>query len=500
MAAIRKILIANRGEIAVRVISTCREMGIRTVAIYADPDRTAMHVHAADEAYALEGSRISETYLNGEKIVSTARRAGADAIHPGYGFLSENAAFARLVRDSGLLFIGPPPEAIALLGDKTSARALARTLEIPILSGSQRAFTDPSDAIQHAKSMEYPILLKAAAGGGGKGMRIVGSESELPAAFGLSSSEAMNAFGDPRIYLEQFLSHPHHVEIQVLIDQQGNAISLGERDCSTQRRHQKLIEESPSPVVDEDLRARMSAAALRLMKSAGYQNAGTVEFLVDPKGRFYFLEVNTRLQVEHPVTEAVTGLDLVKEQILIASGKELTLHQEDIKRRGHAIECRVYAEDPTENFMPSVGTLKTFQMAFGPGVRVDSGARTGDVVGVHYDPLLAKVTTWGDSRSEAITRMTRALNDFAIVGVQTTIPFCRFVLEQEIFVQGKHHTQLINESFICNYLSQSQQDRSDKAAIIASVLFAGQIQNNHQARSPEGSERGWKATRRDYLR
>lgn len=499
MSAIRKLLIANRGEIAVRIISTCREMGISTVAIFADPDRTAMHVHAADEAYALEGSRISETYLNGEKIIATARRAGADAIHPGYGFLSENAAFANLVRESGLIFVGPPPEAIALLGDKTSARALARKLEIPVLGGSPQAFTDKSEAVQTSKSMKFPILLKAAAGGGGKGMRLVTSEAELPAAFELSSSEARNAFGDPRVYLEQFLSHPHHVEIQVLLDQKGNAVSLGERDCSTQRRHQKMIEESPSPVVDDNLRVRMSEAALRLMKAAGYQNAGTVEFLVDPEGRFHFLEVNTRLQVEHPVTEAITGLDLVKEQILVASEKELAFRQSDIQRRGHAIECRVYAEDPSENFMPSVGTLRTFQPPLGPGVRVDSGARMGDVVGVHYDPMLAKVTTWGASRDEAIAKMTRALSDFAVVGVQTTIPFCKFVLEHEIFLKGKHHTQLINESFIRSYLDHSNKDESDVAAIIASALFAMQSGGKSQTAQDRATSH-WKATRKDHLR
>lgn len=500
MSGIKKLLIANRGEIAVRIISTCREMGIRTIAVFADPDRAAMHVHAADEAYALQGDRISETYLDGKKIVSTALRAGADAIHPGYGFLSENATFASLVRDAGLVFVGPPPEAIALLGDKTSARALARKLEIPVLGGSQKAFAEVEEAIQQAKSMEFPILLKAAAGGGGKGMRLVASVSELPAAFGLSSSEAMNAFGDPRIYLEQFLSHPHHVEIQVLLDGKGNGVSLGERDCSIQRRHQKMIEESPSPVVDEDLRSKMSAAALRLMEAAGYQNAGTVEFLVDPRGRFYFLEVNTRLQVEHPVTEAVTGLDLVKEQIIIASQRELAFRQEDIQRRGHAIECRVYAEDPTENFMPSVGTLRTFQVPCGSGVRVDSGARMGDVVGVHYDPLLAKVTTWGPSRSDAIARMTRALNDFAIVGVETTNPFCRFVLGHKNFIEGKHHTQLINQSFISEYLARSQGDNSDEAAIIASAIFSKQSETRSQTMAQKSSESQWKSARRDHFR
>lgn len=499
MPAIKKLLIANRGEIAVRIMSTCREMGIRTVAVFADPDRTAMHVHAADEAFALEGSRIAETYLNAEKIVSAARRAGADAIHPGYGFLSENSGFAKLVTDSGLRFVGPPPEAIALLGDKTSARALARKLEIPVLGGSPRAFTDKNEAKEESKSMKFPILLKAAAGGGGKGMRLVASESDLPTAFELSSSEAMNAFGDPRIYLEQFLSQPHHVEIQVLMDEAGNGVSLGERDCSTQRRHQKMIEESPSPVVDEDLRARMSAAAIRLMKAAGYRNAGTVEFLVDPDGNFYFLEVNTRLQVEHPVTEAVTGLDLVKQQILVASQNELAFRQEDIRQRGHAIECRVYAEDPSANFMPSVGTLRTFQPPLGPGVRVDSGARSGDVVGVHYDPLLAKVTVWGDSRKDALARMTRALNDFAIVGVETTIPFCRFVLQHKIFVQGNHHTQLINEAFIASYLEHSNRDGSEIAAIVAATLFAMRGQSKMPAAQQELKSR-WKTAREEHLR
>jgi len=479
-------------------MNTCRDMGIRTVAVFADPDRTSMHVHAADEAYFLKGNKISETYLNAGEILSIAQRAGVDAIHPGYGFLSENASFAKLILNAGLVFVGPPPEAINLLGDKTSARSLARKLGIPVLAGSQHAFTDTQEAQKEASSMGFPLLLKAAAGGGGKGMRLVEAESEFPTAFRLSSSEADNAFGDPRIYLEQFLSCPHHVEVQVLVDNKGNAVSLGERDCSTQRRHQKMIEESPSPVVGEELRTKMSDAAIRLMKESGYRNAGTVEFLVGENGRFYFLEVNTRLQVEHPVTEAVTGLDLVKHQLLVASQQGLTFRQQDIQCRGHAIECRVYAEDPSENFLPSVGTLRSFEPPMRPGVRVDSGARAGDVIGVHYDPLLAKVIAWGDSRKDTISRMIGALDDFVVVGVQTTIPFCRFMLTHETFIQGEHHTQLINQSIITEYLEHWSNDESYAAALIASALFSMQGQSKDETAGSNASN--WKAMRRDLFR
>lgn len=474
--AIRKVLIANRGEIAVRVIRTCRDMGIRTVAVYADSDRTAVHAQMADEAYSLDGTTAVETYLDQARILGVAARSGADAIHPGYGFLSENQDFAASVEKAGLIFIGPPAAAIALLGDKTAARRLARKLGIPTLEGSADATDNVETALSAIGDLAFPVLLKAAAGGGGKGMRIVEARKEFASAFRQASSEALKAFGDPRIYVERYLRDPHHVEVQVLADTAGSVVSLPERDCSLQRRHQKLVEESPSPIVDANLRRAMGEVAAKLVAAAGYVNAGTVEFLVDDERKFYFLEVNTRLQVEHPVTEMITGLDLVRQQIHIAEGKELPFRQNDIPISGHALECRIYAEDPSNDFFPSTGRLLAFEPPAGPGIRVDSGARQGDVVGVHFDPLLAKVITHGADRLEAIRRMSRALREFSVAGIHTTAPFCNHVINADVFLEGRHTTQLLNKEFMAFYLNQRPRAEALTAASVAAACFTSDRQ------------------------
>ncbi|GJQ22046.1 MAG: acetyl-CoA carboxylase biotin carboxylase subunit [Bacteroidia bacterium] len=496
---IQKVLVANRGEIAVRVLRTCRDMGIRTVAVFADPDRSALHVQLADEAYALDGVTAAESYLDQNKILAIARKASVDAIHPGYGYLSENHTFAAEVEKAGIEFIGPPSRAIALLGEKTAARKLARSLGIPMVQGSADAFSKAEDALASVGDLRFPLLLKAAAGGGGKGMRIVHDRSEFASAFKMASSEARKAFGDPRVYVERYLVNPHHVEIQILGDKSGQVVYFPERDCSLQRRHQKLVEESPSPIVDSDLRDRMGKVAASLASAAGYFNAGTVEFLVDDKGEFYFLEVNTRLQVEHPVTEAVTGFDLVKEQILAAEGRPLSFRQEDIPLKGHAIECRIYAEDPANEFFPSTGRLSVFRPPSGPGVRVDTGAREGDSVDVYFDPLLAKVITHGSDRRESLQRMSRALQEFAVAGLHTTIPFCKYILETSIFVEAKHTTQLINKGVLQEFLNQSLDPILLDAAAVGSVLLASDQRTDGNI-AGAGAQTAWRLRRKEQHR
>lgn len=476
--SIKTLLVANRGEIAVRIMRTCRDLGIRTVAVYSDSDSNALHVCKADEAYRLPGSRVSETYLDQARILEIAREASVDAIHPGYGFLSENASFAEAVSSAGLTFVGPPAGSISLLGDKTAARTLARELGIPTIPGSPAAHKEEHEALSFAMDAGFPVILKAAAGGGGKGMRIVKSDSEFVRAFKLAASEAHNAFGDSRVYVEKYLAAPHHVEIQILADQEGNAIWLGERDCSVQRRHQKIIEESPSPFIEEDLRKEMGEVAVRLIKAAGYVNAGTVEFLVDHDRNYFFLEVNTRLQVEHPVTEIVTGLDLVREQLSIAGGNTLSLRQNQVQFRGHAIECRVYAEDSYNDFFPSTGILETYREPSGPRVRVDSGAQPGDRVEIHYDPLLAKLVTWGSTRDEAIRTMRRALTEYAVGGVHTTIPFCHYLLGHESFIEGEQTTQLINKEFMSRYMMSNIGSADDQIAVAVSAVLLFERSNS----------------------
>ncbi len=499
---IRRILIANRGEIAVRIIRACRELGITAIAVFSDLDRTAFHVRRANEAYALGGSTLSETYLDGEKIVAIAKRAGADAIHPGYGFLSENAGFAARVEEAGLRFIGPSAEAIRALGDKMAARSRARALGIPTVPGTMEALRDARHAAHVAAETTYPVLLKAAAGGGGRGMRIVRSAEEMESAFVAAQSESAKAFGDGRLYLERLIEKPRHVEIQVLADGAGNTVYLGERECSIQRRHQKLIEESPSPAIDESTRRRMGEAAVALANDAGYRNAGTFEFILDQNGQFYLLEVNTRLQVEHPVTEVVTGIDLVAWQIRIAGGAPLTLTQADIRPRGHAIECRINAEDPSNNFMPDTGMLERYVPPEGPRVRVESGYRPGDRVQLNYDALLAKVICWGATRSEAIAAMKRALAEFHIGGVRTTIPFAQFVLSQAMFLKGMYHTGFIEEYFRPDTVYREGERAARAAALIAALT---RDRNLHGAggngTAPgEGARNAWKKNRLDSHR
>ena len=389
----RKILIANRGEIAVRVIRTCREMGIQTVAVYSQADRLALHVRIADEAYEIGGSSPRESYLLQEKIIVTAKRCGVEAIHPGYGFLSENAEFADAVTAAGLVFIGPRGAAMRQMGDKTAARKLMQHAGVPTVPGSRDAVDDPNEATAIAERVGFPVLIKASAGGGGKGMRLVHRAEELAALFNTASSEARSAFGDGRVYIEKYVENPRHIEFQILADGHGNVVHLGERECSIQRRHQKVIEESPSSLLDEKMRRQMGEAAVEAARSCGYSNAGTIEFIVDKQRNFYFLEMNTRLQVEHPVTEMVTGLDLVRLQLEIAAGDKLPFKQEQIERRGHAMECRVYAEDPENNFLPSIGKLKYMQRPGGNGVREDSGVGEGDAISIYYDPMIAKLIT-----------------------------------------------------------------------------------------------------------
>ncbi len=468
---IKTILVANRGEIAVRIIRTCKELDIKAIAVFSDPDRSALHVQYADAAYRLPGAMASETYLNRELILAIARKAGVDAIHPGYGFLSENPDFAALVSRAGIAFIGPSSEAIRLLGDKTAARAVARRLNIPTVEGSADSLKTEEEAISIAGKIGFPVLLKAAAGGGGKGMRIVRNESEFRQAYGMAKSESKKAFADDRIYVEKYIADPHHVEIQILADQHGNVVYLGERDCSVQRRHQKVIEESPSPIIDDSTRRAMGNAAVKLALEAGYANAGTVEFLVDDRKNFYFLEVNTRLQVEHPVTEVLTRIDIVREQISIAEGNRLSMRQEGIHRFGHAIECRIYAEDPENDFLPSTGILTQYSLPMGPRTRIDNGAQQGDEIQVYYDPMLSKVITWGETRRDAIETMKRALKEFRIHGIQTTIPFCLFALSHQVFIEERHSTSFVPQYFSPSLL-RSQIQQADKiTAAIAAALF-----------------------------
>lgn len=442
-----KVLIANRGEIAVRIIRACREMGIATVAVYSEVDRQALHVRLADEAILIGPATAAESYLSIDKVVEAARAAGAQAIHPGYGFLSENAAFAKAVKDAGLVFIGPPPEAIETMGDKAGARARMQSAGVPIVPGYQ-GVDDLDHLLSAANEIGYPVLVKAVAGGGGKGMRVVTNLEEFEEAVGAARREAIHAFGNGRLIVERYISHAHHIEFQVLADQHGNVIHLFERECSVQRRHQKIIEETPSPLLNEALRKKMGAAAVAAAQAVGYQNAGTIEFIVDPETRsFYFLEMNTRLQVEHPITELVAGLDIVQWQIRIASGETLPFKQEELSQRGHAIECRLYAEDPTNNFLPATGTLLRFIEPKGPGVRVDSGVSSGDVITIYYDPLIAKVITYAEDRTAVIQKMRSALKDTVILGVTTNLQFLQDVLAHQDFQSGHVYTTWVEGKF-----------------------------------------------------
>jgi acetyl-CoA carboxylase biotin carboxylase subunit len=446
---LRKILVANRGEIAVRVIRACRDMGLPSVAVYSDCDRTARHVRMADEACAIGPNAPSESYLNIDRLIDAARLTGADAVHPGYGFLAENAQFAAACRDAGLTFIGPSPDAIALMGSKTEARRAALAAGVPVVPGTDQPFaSDAADAsmASAAERIGYPLLIKAVAGGGGKGMRAVASSADLISAIRAARSEAGTAFGDPAVYLERRLTRPRHIEVQLLGDHHGTVLPFVERECSIQRRHQKVIEETPSPVVTPAFRAQITEAAAAVARAVGYTGAGTIEFLVEDEGRFWFLEMNTRLQVEHPITEMVTGIDLVEWQIRIARGE--TLDVDPILANtpdGHAIECRIYAEDPDTGFMPSPGRIAGLRAAAGPWVRDDGGAEPGGEVPIYYDPLISKLSAWGPDRPRAIARMTRALREYEVLGVQTTVPFFRWLLAQPAFLAARFHTAYLDE-------------------------------------------------------
>lgn len=443
----KKVLIANRGEIAVRVIRACRELGVRTVAVYSEADRRALHVRQADEAYALGPAPARESYLHVERILDAARRSGAEAIHPGYGFLAENAGFARACEVAGFVFVGPPPAAIAAMGDKVEARRLMQAAGVPVIPGTGADALSDDDLLAEGERIGYPLFVKAAAGGGGKGMRLVEHARDLERALGAARREADKAFGDDTVYLEKALTGARHVEIQVLADNEGNTIHLGERECSIQRRHQKLVEECPSPAVDEALRQRMGQVAVQAARAVGYTNAGTVEFLLAPghggRSDFYFLEMNTRIQVEHPITEAVTGVDLVHEQLRIAAGEPLRHRQEDIEMRGWAIECRITAEDPANDFLPASGRVIRLFQPGGPGIRLDSGIQEGLEVSLYYDPLLAKLVAWGHTRTEAIGRMAGALAEYRIVGLPTSIPFHRWVMAGATFASGQYDTSFL---------------------------------------------------------
>jgi acetyl-CoA carboxylase biotin carboxylase subunit len=466
-----KVLIANRGEIALRVIRACHELGIRTVAVYSEADVRAPHVREADEAVLIGPPPSSESYLRGEKIIDAAKKTGAEAIHPGYGFLSEREWFARAVRDAGIVWVGPPAEAIAAMGSKTAARTLAVANGVPVVPGTTEPLENAKEAEKLAKKFGYPVLLKAAAGGGGKGMRVVSEAKELAGALDAARREAKNAFGDDAVYLEKFVARPRHVEIQVLADSHGTVLSLGERECSVQRRHQKMIEEAPSVAVTPELRKKMGETAVRAARAAGYVNAGTCEFLLDRDGSFYFLEMNTRLQVEHPVTELVTGIDLVQWQLRIAAGERLPFKQEEITPRGWAIECRITSEDASNNFLPSTGVIEHLHLPSGPGVRWDGGVESGSEVGLYYDPMLAKLIVWGADREQAVTRMRRALVDLIILGVETSRDFHIRVMDDDEFRRGAIDIQWL-ERRLPSILAREASAESVRVAAIAGALLA----------------------------
>ncbi len=484
---ISKVLIANRAEIAVRVIRSCRHLGISTVAIYSDVDAGMPHVLLADESVCVGEAPSSKSYLRMDRIIEAAKETGADAIHPGYGFLSENAAFARKCREAGIIFIGPSPEAIEAMGDKTKARELMEANHVPLPPGTASALKDIAEAEKIAEEIGYPVMVKAAAGGGGKGMRIIYKKEDFKAGIRTAKSEAMSAFGDDRVYVEKYLENPRHIEFQIIADEHGNVLHAFDRECSVQRRHQKVIEEAPSPFLDDKMRSEMAEVAVRAAKSCNYTGAGTIEFLADKHRNFYFLEMNTRLQVEHPVTECITGLDLVALQIHVAEGKPLPFKQQDLRIQGHAIECRICAEDPEENFMPSTGSLKRFHIPSGIGVRVDAGIEAGQKVTINYDPLLAKLVTWGSSRDEAIRRMKIALEEYQVDGCRTTIPFCSFAMEHPVFQSGEYDTHFIGQYYQPDGTGHSGDDEAHLAAALLFNEFSG-AQNENGRPSAETVE------------
>jgi acetyl-CoA carboxylase, biotin carboxylase subunit len=501
----KKILVANRGEIAVRVIRACREMGIVPVAVYSHADRSALHVRMATEAYPIGASPALESYLNIEKIIGVAKRCGADAVHPGYGFLSENASFAEACASARIKFIGPSPESMRIMGSKTTARREMEKNGVPCVPGNSRAVESFEDAAQIANKIGYPVMLKAAAGGGGKGMRLVREQQGLRPALEAAQSEAQRAFGDGGVYLEKAILNPRHIEIQILADEHGNTIHLGERECSIQRRHQKVLEESPSMMVDASLRKQMGKVAVEAAVAVGYTNAGTVEFLVDKDKKFYFLEMNTRLQVEHPVTELVTGLDLVQMQILITAGEKLSIRQEDVRFRGHAMECRIYAEDPDNQYFPSPGKITSLREPSGPGVRLDTGVYEGWTVPTDYDPLLAKLTAYGERRDQVVSRLLRALDETFVGGIQTNIALFKRILKDPDFRDGEIDTGYLDKLMGSGPVGANHEHR--EIAALAAGLFA--VLNESYSSDPiigntvgrVASESRWKrAARSETLR
>ncbi len=473
MKEIKKILVANRGEIALRIMRSAKEMGIRTVAIYSEADREALHVRYADEAVCVGPAASSASYLRGDYIIELCQKMKVDAIHPGYGFLSENAAFASAVAKAGLIFIGPSPEAIEIMGSKLAAKAAVSKYDIPMVPGTEEAITDIQAAKKRADEIGYPILIKASAGGGGKGMRVVEKEADFESQMDRAVSEARSAFGDGAVFIEKYINSPRHIEIQVLGDQHQNIVHLFERECSVQRRHQKVIEEAPSAVVNAQMREAMGKAAVDVARACHYYGAGTVEFIVDESLNFYFLEMNTRLQVEHPVTEQITGKDLVKEQIKIAEGKPLSFKQSDLTINGHAIEVRVYAEDPQNNFLPDIGKLSTYKRPQGYGIRVDDGFEQDMDIPIHYDPMIAKLITFGQDRDEARNRMIRAIDEYEITGITTTLAFCKFVMQHEAFISGNFNTKFVEEHFRPDMLAANVTPETEQLAAALAVSLLG---------------------------
>ncbi len=502
---IKKVLVANRGEIAVRVMRSCREMGISSVAIFSEADRTAMHVRYADEAYCVGPAASSESYLNMDKILEVARTTKADAIHPGYGFLSENAQFAEAVTRAGLIFIGPSVHAINTMGDKLTARQLMIESGVPVVPGTQKNIDDPDQLKRIASDMGYPIMLKASAGGGGKGMRLVRHEKELVNAYNMAKSEARAAFGNDAVYIEKYIESPHHIEFQIMADSHGNYVHLFERECSVQRRHQKVVEETPSPLMTQALRHTMGQQAIAAAQSVDYVGAGTVEFLVDNDLNFYFLEMNTRLQVEHPITERTTGIDLVKAQINVAMGLPLSFRQDELRQHGHAIECRIYAEDHQNNFMPCPGVVKNITEPMGLGMRTDGYVYEGYEIPYHYDPMISKLIAWAPTRSEAIDRMKRALYEYKITGVKTSIPFVARIMEAPDFVDGNYNTHFIekNMDYLMSHEDDCAQTCEDIALFVAFLDYTEKLKaaaDKSNVATPNQS--AWKeyARRKNILR
>ena len=475
MAEIKKILVANRGEIALRIMRSAKEMGMATVAVYSEADRNALHVRFADEAVCLGPPLSAESYLLGDKIIEVCKNLNVDAIHPGYGFLSENAGFAKSVTDAGIIFIGPSPASIEVMGDKLAAKNAVLKHDIPMVPGINEAVEDPKKALEIAKEIGFPVLIKASAGGGGKGMRVVENEEELEEQMERAISEAISAFGNGAVFVEKYITSPRHIEVQILADQHGKILHLFERDCSIQRRHQKVIEEAPSSIFDEARRQAIGETAIRVAKACDYYGAGTVEFIVDENLDFFFLEMNTRLQVEHCVTEEITGIDIVKEQIKVARGEALSFKQSDLKIHGHALEIRVYAEDPTNNFLPDIGNLKTYSRPQGAGVRLDDGFEEGMDIPIYYDPMIGKLVTKGHDRQDAINRMTRAIDEFTITGIQTTLPFCKFAINHDAFTSGNFDTKFVDKYFTPDVL-KSENSEEEEALVAALAVSFGMEQ------------------------